>query len=135
MRDNRYLPALAAVLHGTALPYGYTITVWTSGMMLTRERGLPSVGYIFLFMVGAVAGFALLGLIVRLTDTVPFELSYGDLGRMAMIQLLAVGGALGGATLVALIDSGIAWPFGAFVATVTYLGLATLQLALPKSPA
>ena len=53
MSDNRYLSALATVLRGSALPYGYTITVWTSGMMLTHERGLPSVGEVFLFIVGA----------------------------------------------------------------------------------
>ena len=59
-------------------------------------------------MVGALAGFALLGLIVRLTGSVPFEPSYGVLRRTGMIQLLAVSGALGGATLVALIHSRVA---------------------------
>ena len=81
MQDGRYLSALATVLRGSAVPYGYTVTVWTSGMMLTRERGLPSVGDIFLFMVGAVAGFGLLGLIVRLAGSMPFEPSPGALRR------------------------------------------------------
>ena len=96
MYDNRYLSALATVLRGSALPYGYTITVWTSGMMLTHERGLPSVGEVFLLIVGAVAGFALLGLVVRLTDAVPFEPSSGVLRRTGMIQLLAVSGRWAG---------------------------------------
>ena len=130
MYDNRYLSALATVLRGSALPYGYTVTVWASGMMLTHERGLPSVGEIFLFMVGAFAGFALLGLVVRLSGAVPFEPPSGVLRRTGMIQLLAVSGALGAATLVALIRSGIAWPFGAFIATATYLALATFDLTL-----
>ncbi|MBV8941307.1 MAG: hypothetical protein JO240_06220 [Solirubrobacterales bacterium] len=130
MYDNRYLSALATVLRGSALPYGYTVTVWTSGMMLTHERGLPSVGEIFLFMVGAFAGFALLGLVVRLSGATPFEPPSGVLRRTGMIQLLAVSGALGAATLVALIRSGIAWPFGAFIATATYLALATFDLTL-----
>jgi hypothetical protein len=123
---------LATELRGGAVPYGYTVTVWTSGMVLARERGLPSVGEVFLFMVGAVAGFALLGLIVRLTRGMPFEPSYGALRRTGMIHFLAVGVALGGTTLVALIHSGVAWPLGAFVGTVTYLALATLELALAK---
>lgn len=84
------------MLRGSALPYGYTITVWTSGMMLTHERGLPSVGEVFLLIVGAVAGFALLGLVVRLTDAVPFEPSSGVLRRTGMIQLLAVSGRWAG---------------------------------------
>jgi hypothetical protein len=103
-------------------------------MLLTHRRGPPSVGEVFLFMVGAIAGFALLGLIVRVTGTSPFEPSFDDLRRTGMIQLLAVGGALGGAALVALIGSGIAWPLGAFVATVAYLALATLELALSEQP-
>jgi hypothetical protein len=133
-RDSRYLSALATALRGIALPYGYTLTVSASGMLLTNERGLPSVGEIFLFIIGAIAGFAVLGLIVSVTGTAPFEPSFGDLRRTGTIQLLAVGGALGGATLVALIRSGIAWPLGAFVATVAYLALATLELALSESP-
>ena len=119
---------LATVLRGAAVPYGYTVTVWTSGMMLTRERGLPSVGEVFLFMCGAVAGFALLGLVVRLTGGMPFEPPDGALRRTGATQFVAVGAALGGATLAALIHSGIAWPLGSFVATSTYLSLATLEL-------
>jgi hypothetical protein len=133
MHDNRYLSALATVLRGSALPYGYTLTIWTSGLMLTRERGLPSVGEIFLFMVGAFAGFVLLGLIVSLTGAVALEPSYGVLRRTGMIQLIAVTGALGGATLVAQIHSGVAWPVGAFVATAAYLALATFDLTLAES--
>jgi hypothetical protein len=130
MYENRYLSALATVLRGSALPYGYTLTVATSVMMLTHERGRPSVGEVFLFMVGAFAGFALLGLVVRVTGALPFEPPSGALRRTGMIQLLAVSGALGGATLVALIRSGIAWPLGAFIATATYLALATFDLTL-----
>ena len=91
MRDSRYLSALAAALRGTALPYGYTLTVSTSGMMLAHQRGLPSVGEIFLFMTGAIIGFASLGLVVRLASSEPFEPSSGDLWLTGMIQLLAVG--------------------------------------------
>jgi hypothetical protein len=123
---------LATVLRSAAVPYGYTVTVWASGMMLTRERGLPSVGEVFLFMLGAVTGFTLLGLIVRLTGGMPFEPSHGALRRTGMIQVVAVGAALGSATLAALIHGGIAWPLGGFVATATYLSLATLELTLAQ---
>jgi hypothetical protein len=126
----RYRAALATVLGGSALPYGYTVTVWTSGMMLTRERGIPSVGEVFLFMVGAVSAFVLLAVVGKLIGAAAFEPPPGTLRRVGMIHFVAVGGALGSATLVALIHSGVAWPFGAFVATATYLALATLELAV-----
>lgn len=132
MHEHRYLSGLATVLRDSALPYGYTLTIWSSGMMLTHERGLPSVGEVFLFVVGAFAGFVVLGLIVKLTGAVAAEPAYGVLRRVGMIQLLAVSGALGGATLVALIHSGAAWPVAAFVATATYLALATFDLTLAE---
>jgi hypothetical protein len=132
MRGKRYASALATVLRGSAVPYGYTLTVWTSGMMVTRQRGIPSVGEVFLFAAGAVAAFAVLGIIVRLMRGVPFEPPHGALRRTGMVHFLAVGAALGAATLVALIHSGVAWPLGAFVATGTYLALATLELTLAE---
>lgn len=130
MQGNRYLASLATVLHGSAVPYGYTVTVWTSGMMLTRQRGLPSVGQIFLFMAGATAAFTVLGLVVSVTRGAPFEPSPGALRRTGMVQVLAVGCALGAAALIALIHNGVAWPLGAFVATAAYFTLTTLELTL-----
>lgn len=130
MSGDRYASALATVLRGSALPYGYTLTVWTSGIVLIRERGMPSVGEVFLFLVGAVAAFALLGIVVRLTRGTPFDPPRGALRHTGMVHFLAVGAALGAAALIALIHSGVAWPLGAFVATLTYLGLASLELAL-----
>jgi hypothetical protein len=130
MANRRYVSALATVLRGSALPYGYTVTVWTSGMMLTRHRGLPSTGQVFLFMVGAVAAYVSLGSVVRAGRGVPFDPDPGVLRHTGMLHLVAVGGALGAATLVGLIPSGVAWPLGSFAATSTYLGLATLELVL-----
>lgn len=90
----------------------------------------PSTGQVFVFAVGAVAAFALLGAIVSLGHAIPSDPPHGALRHTGMVNLLAVGGALGAATLVALIRGGIAWPLGAFVATATYLTLATLELTL-----
>ena len=130
MLGSRYVSALATVLRASAVPYGYTVTVWTSGMMLTRHRGIPSTGEVFLFMLGAVSAFCLLGIVVRLGGGAPYDPPQGALRRIGMLQFVSVGAALGAATLVALIHSGIAWPLGAFAATATYLGLVTLELCL-----
>jgi hypothetical protein len=105
---NRYASALATVLRGSALPYGYTVTVWTSGMMLVRHRGLPTTGQVFLFMLGAVVAFALLGAVVQIARGVALEPARGALRHAGMLDVFAVGGALGAATLVALVPSGAA---------------------------
>jgi hypothetical protein len=68
---------------------------------------------------------------VRLMRGFPFEPRHGAVRRTGMVHFLAVGAALGAATLVALIHSGVAWPLG-FVATGTYLALATLELTLAE---
>lgn len=99
-------------------------------MMLTRERGEPTVAEVFAFMAGAVAAFALLGVIAGLTRSSPFEPG-SDVPRHAgMLHFLAVGAALGTATLVALIHSAAAWPLGAFGATATYLAAVSAELTL-----
>ena len=130
---GRYGSALAAVLRASALPYGYTVTVWTSGMMLTRERGEPSVGDVFLFMGGAVTAFLVLAVIARLAEGSQLEPAHDTLRRTGMLHFVAVGAALGAATLVALIKSGVAWPLGAFTATATYLSLASAELIVIES--
>ncbi len=41
---SRYLAALATVVRGSAIPYGYTITIWTSGVVLEHGHPKPDVG-------------------------------------------------------------------------------------------
>jgi len=128
--SRRYVGALATVLAGSAVPYGYTVTVWTSGVMLIRLRGLPSPGHVFLFMAGAVGAFGLLGLVVRLTAVAPLEARSHAFVRIGMIQFIAVAAALGAATLIAHIHSPLAWPLGSFAATATYLLLVAIELSV-----
>ena len=58
-------PALAAVLRGSAVPYGYTLTVLASHSILANRHGGPDVLEILVFVVGAMLGFATLGLIAE----------------------------------------------------------------------
>lgn len=127
---SRYACALATVVRRSAIPYGYTVTVWTSGAAIERSHGTPTVGDTFLFLVGAVAGFAVLGLLAEVRRDPPLEPERGDLIRTGVIQVLAVGLALGAATLVALMRSFAVWPVGAFAATLVYLAVAGIELAV-----
>ncbi|WP_135824340.1 hypothetical protein [Halorussus ruber] len=43
--------------------YGYTLTVWGSGAMLIHPFGMPDLGTVFLFVLGALLGFGSLGFI------------------------------------------------------------------------
>ena len=119
------------MLESSAAPYGYTITIWSTGALLMHFRGAPQVGDVFSFLAGAVAGFALLGVLGRRTIKRARPLAPGPPRVWAgAMDWLAAGLAVGAAALVAEIPSWVAWPAATLTATVLYLGAAALQLAL-----
>jgi len=130
-----YTRALTTVVGRSAIPYGYTLTIWTTGAVLERSHGTPAVGDTLLFLIGAVAGFAVLGVLSQREDEPPLTPGRRDLIHTGLVQILAVGLALGAAALVAMIHSFAAWPIGALAATVVYLGIAALELAISSHEA
>jgi hypothetical protein len=58
-----YRQSLRTTIGSSAAPYGYTLTVWTSGAVLTNARGLPNTIAALTFMIGAVLGFAFVGVL------------------------------------------------------------------------
>ena len=131
-RGGRYLEALAAVVRRSAIPYGYTITIWTSGAVLESRHGKPGIGQAYLFLVGAVGGFAAVALLASRSAPHRLEPASGALLRTGAINAVALGLALGAASLVAMIRGGAAWPIGSFVATTVYLLIASVELALAQ---
>ncbi|HEY7077753.1 MAG TPA: hypothetical protein VH418_20395 [Solirubrobacteraceae bacterium] len=123
--------ALKSVARGSALPYGYTLTVWSTGAVLMRSHGPPPVGDVFLFLAGGVAAFAAIAAIARGAADPP-DPRPGELLTTGAAHFAAVAGAVGAAALVAEIAGGIAWPLGSFAATLVYLLLATLELAIVR---
>ncbi|HEX3317239.1 MAG TPA: hypothetical protein VHR88_04425 [Solirubrobacteraceae bacterium] len=118
-------------MSSSAAPYGYTISVWSSGAVLIHFRGPPNVGDVFGFAAGALAGFTVLGLFVhrclRATEAVH---SSTERTLAGVLHWFAIGAALGAVALIAEIPSWVAWPLGMFTATTVYLVGASLQLAL-----
>ncbi len=129
MAVDHYLEALANVVRGSAVPYGYTLTIWTSGAALERHHGSPRISDIFLFAAGAIAGFAAVAIGVRRLEPKPLAPTREHLTRTGIIQIFAVGLALGAAALVAQISGFVVWPLGAFLATAVYLLVAAIELA------
>jgi hypothetical protein len=129
MQRSSYRTALRATIAASAAPYGYTLTIWTSGAVLSHARGIPNSGDALLFLCGAVAGFALVG-----------GIAFGGFSEHVVAQparavawggmhLFSVGLAIGAATLVAhLVEDVAAWPIVGFLATTIYLTASALQL-------
>jgi hypothetical protein len=122
--------ALATIVAASAAPYGYTVTLWSSGAVLMASHGTPRVAEVFAFLAGALAGFGVMALA-----------AHGAVGRAELLDdaadrvlagtlhVLAVGSSVGAVALLAEIQSWAAWPLSAFAATALYLLVASLQLA------
>lgn len=127
---SRFTRALATILGRSAIPYGYTITVWTSGAAAERRHGTPSLPETFLFIAGAVAAFAVVAFVARIDRDPPLAPHAGDLIRTGLSQAVALGLALGAAAIAARVHGLTAWPLVSFVATVVYLASAGIELTL-----
>ena len=124
--------SLAAVASGSAVPYGYTVTLWSSGAVLSHVHGPPDMARIVLFMVSAIAGYNLFGGVARRMRAAD------DIGGhvkviAGMLNWLAVAGAVAAAWACAQLPSAAAWAAGPGTATVVYLALAVLQLAAAEA--
>jgi hypothetical protein len=122
--------ALLSVLRGSAVPYGYTLTVLASHSIVANKQGGPNVIEIVVFVIGAMLGFAILAAIAerRGIGRTPTTLSRREYIHAGMIHVFAIGAALGSAILIALIPGLIAWGLAAFAATVLYLLITSLEL-------
>jgi hypothetical protein len=125
--------AFATIVSASAAPYGYTLTIWSSGALLMHYRGAPTVAEIFLFIAGAIAAFAGMWLVGRTAIEQAGQLPQGTVrGRAGSLDLFSVGLAAAAGCLIAMIPGWTAWPLAAFGATAVYLLAASAQLALAQ---
>lgn len=127
-----YRSSLRSTARASAIPYGYTITIWSSGTVSTDVLGGPHLSQVLLFLAGAVAAFlvvegAAFGSI-RLIGPAPPPPAVALWGQ-------AHWGAAGVAVVLVwtgdhLIGGTSAWPVAGFLATSVYLLLAALQATL-----
>jgi cytochrome c biogenesis protein CcdA len=123
--------ALGATVAASAVRYGYTVTLWSSGAVLMHSHGTPSVAEVFAFIAGALTGFGLMGLLARGALAPMRSLDPAvDHVLADVLHWLAVGSAVGAVALIAELHRWEAWPLGSFVATTIYLLGGALPLAL-----
>ena len=112
-------------------PYGYTLTVWTSGAVLAHARGLPTSVEALLFMLGGVVGFAIVGMAAFGDLRARVEVDPTPPALWGGLHFISVAAAIGAVTVIAdQVENAAAWPLGGFTATVLYLVLLAAQLAL-----
>lgn len=118
-----YRAHLKSAVATSAAPYGYTLTVWTSGAVTTHARGVPTAWEALLLLAGAVLGFGATAAgayghpskILAARESAPVRLWGG-------FHLVSVGLAIGATALVTAIIKGPAvWFAVGFAATGVYL--------------
>jgi hypothetical protein len=125
----RYAEGLRTTLAGAAIPYGYTLVVWSSGSVVAERHGAPDVWDVVLFVSGASFGYALLRVLVR-HAAIRDARGVGEYGAIetAAVQVAAIACAVAGAAAIARISGVVPWTLAPFVATVVYLcGIAFSQ--------
>lgn len=122
--------AFGTMVAASAAPYGYTISIWSSGALLMHSHGTPRVGDVFAFLAGALTGFGLLALFAHgaLARTESLD-HLSDRVLAGAMHWFAAGAAVGIVALVAMLDGWEAWPLGSFAATSVYIFGASIQLA------
>jgi hypothetical protein len=127
---RRYRSAVRTTVVASAAPYGYTLTIWTSGAVLSHARGIPNTGEALLFLIGAVAAYALVGGLAFVGAEEALKPHPTRAVVWGGLHIFSVGFAIGAASVVAhTIRNPLAWPLGGFLATAVYLVGSALQLA------
>jgi hypothetical protein len=122
--------ALGTIVSASAAPYGYTVTLWSSGALLIHFRGQPDAGEVFLYAAGALIGFGLLGVLARPALRVPRAIGApSERVVTGALNWFSVGSATGTVALIAQIPSWVVWPAGSLAATALFLFCSSLQLA------
>jgi hypothetical protein len=98
---GRYRSDLRNVLGSSASAYGYTLTVWSTGMVLSHAYGPPNPPLVFSFFLGAVLAFAVVGVLAFGGVTVEFG---GESRRVQLWGLsVRLGGVSGGDRVVVVV--------------------------------
>lgn len=132
--QSSYRRHLRAAVATSAAPYGYTLTIWTTGAVTTHEHGIPSAAEALLFLLGAVLGFALTAAVAHGGPGGTFATNQGRAVRLwGGFHLLSVGAAIGlSAAAASLVGSPTVWPLVGFIATTIYLIIVAAQFTIAE---
>ena len=126
---------LSSIVASSAARYGYTLAIWSTGALILRTHGVPSVAEVLLFVAGGIAGFNGLGLFVgeTLGQIISID-NRKDRLLAGVLDWLALGVVVGAVSLLSEIPSWVPWLVGPLAATLLYLLIASLQLTALASP-
>ena len=110
---------LALVVAAMDLPFGYTLTIWSSGALAINRYGAPRVVEIFAFLLGAIGTYVVVASVVvaDLGPVTPVRVR-----RSTLFNVFSIAAAIVVSGTTGLIDNAIAGYFVASLAgTLVYL--------------
>jgi len=115
----RFLAMLGRTVRQMDLPFGYTLTVWSSGFIAADRFGHPSLSDIFLFVAGALLAYLLCAALsfAELDEPVRVRLRAGAVMNIFAIVAAAVVSAVSRL----LPTSSLGYPVAGFVGTFIYI--------------
>lgn len=131
---SRYNRGVRTSVRDNSAAYGYSVTITSSLAVIGIEVGRPTVAEVFLFIVGAVGAFTVVEAVASRGFTQRLRGEPSDVVAIgSALGFASAGGGAGAAVLAAnLIDAGSAWPVGSFLATVVFLLVVGVELALAE---
>lgn len=133
--QQSYRHGLREAIGASAGPYGYTLTIWTSGAVIVHHEGLPTGLEAILFALGSIAAFALAGAFAFQMRPGPEEPARRAAhpviwGSLHFVPILL---AIGAASLIGNLSSGSStWPAAGFCVTGIYLASVGGQILLVR---
>ena len=113
--------ALALVVQSVAVPYGYTLSVWSARALAIVRYGIPRMRHVLLFVVGAMAAYLVLDIPVVGATAVGTRLS-PQLPSVALLNLFPLSSAVIAALLVRRIENrAVGFFASSFVVTLVYV--------------
>ena len=126
MRTRQYKESLRGLARASAGPYGYTLTLWSSGAVAIERLGHPRLVGVLLLALGGVAGFVAIEILASgIAGETPAQQSEV---LWVNAHLLANGGAVIAVWAATGIVTGrLGWLATGFLATSVYLSVGAAQ--------
>ncbi|MBI4497943.1 MAG: hypothetical protein HY689_08610 [Chloroflexi bacterium] len=126
-----FATAVTAVVQSIAVPYGYTLAIWSAGALAVAKYGVPRKRHVLLFVAGAMLGYLIFDIPVwsslEATSTISVHLP-----SIALLNLFPLVTSITSALLTKEIENKtIGFMVTGFTATTVYiLSLSLLLIGL-----
>lgn len=120
--------AVATVVQSIVLPYGYTLSIWSAGILAVLKYGAPKRWDPILFVVGAVIGFMMFNIPTYWAISEQEQLNV-QVPTVALLNIVPLAAVVISSVLMRLIKTEwLGYLLSGFSATVVYTGSLSLLL-------